>query len=72
VSFAAITLRIASQRVFIIVVVVVVVYFVIDSVRKLLDTPSYVLFQRKLGSSVSIGTRLRAGRPVLNSQQGQR
>jgi uncharacterized protein HemY len=40
VSFAAITLRVASQRVFI-VVVVVVVYFVIDSVRKLLDTPSY-------------------------------
>jgi hypothetical protein len=35
VSFAAVTLRIASQRVFIIVV-----YFVIDSVRKLLDTPS--------------------------------
>jgi hypothetical protein len=29
------TLRVASQRVF------VVVYFVIDSVRKLLDTPSY-------------------------------
>jgi hypothetical protein len=34
VSFAAITLCVASQRVFI-------VYFVIDSVRKLLDTPSY-------------------------------
>jgi hypothetical protein len=27
---------------FVVVVVVVVVYFVIDSVRKLLDTPSYV------------------------------
>jgi hypothetical protein len=36
VSFAAITLCVASLRVFIIVV-----YFVIDSVRKLLDTPSY-------------------------------
>jgi hypothetical protein len=36
VSFAAITLCVASQRVFI----VVRVYFVIDSVRKLLDTPS--------------------------------
>jgi hypothetical protein len=36
VSFAAITLCVTSQRVFI-----VVVYFVIDSVRKLLDTPSY-------------------------------
>jgi hypothetical protein len=34
VSFAAITLYVASQRVF-------VVYFVIDSVRKILDTPSY-------------------------------
>jgi hypothetical protein len=38
VSFATIILCVASQRVF---VVVVVVYFVIDSVRKLLDTPSY-------------------------------
>jgi hypothetical protein len=37
VGFAAISLCVASQRVFI------VVYFVIDSVRKLLDTPSYVL-----------------------------
>jgi hypothetical protein len=36
VSFAAITLCIASQRVFI----VLVVYFVIDSVQKILDTPS--------------------------------
>jgi len=35
---AAITLCVAFQRVFI--VVVVVVYFVIDSFRKLLDTPS--------------------------------
>jgi hypothetical protein len=40
VSFAAITLCVASQRVFI----VVSVYFVIDSDRKLLDTPSYVFF----------------------------
>jgi hypothetical protein len=37
VSFAAITLCVASQRVFI-----VVVYFIIDSVRKFLDTSSYV------------------------------
>jgi hypothetical protein len=35
--FAAMTLCVASQRVFI----VVSVYFVIDSVRKLFDTPSY-------------------------------
>jgi hypothetical protein len=37
VSFAAITLSVASQRVFI-----VSVYFVIDSIRKLLDTPAHV------------------------------
>jgi hypothetical protein len=37
VSFAAITLCVNSQRVF----VVVVVYFVIDSVWKLLGIPSY-------------------------------
>jgi uncharacterized membrane protein len=36
VNFAAITLCVASQRVFI------VVYFVIDSVREILDTPSYL------------------------------
>jgi hypothetical protein len=40
VKFAAITLCVASQRVFI----VVSVYFVIDSVRKLLDTPSYMVW----------------------------
>jgi hypothetical protein len=38
VSFAAITLYVASKRVFI----VVGLYFVIDSVRKLLVTPSYI------------------------------
>jgi hypothetical protein len=37
VSVAAITLCVASQRVFI------VVYFVIDSVRKILDIPSYFM-----------------------------
>jgi hypothetical protein len=43
VSFAAITLCVASQRVFIVVIVVVVVVvdFFIDSVRKLLDIISY-------------------------------
>jgi hypothetical protein len=44
VSFAAITLYIASQRVFVVVVVVLLLLlddFVIDSVRKRLDTPSY-------------------------------
>jgi hypothetical protein len=44
VSFATITFCVASQRVFSVVVVVVVDDdFVIDSVRKLLDTPSYYL-----------------------------
>jgi hypothetical protein len=44
VSFVAVTLCVASQRVLIVVVVVVVVvvYFVIDTVRKLLVTLSYV------------------------------
>jgi hypothetical protein len=37
VSFAAIIIYVASQRQFIIV------YFVMDSVRELLDSPSYVL-----------------------------
>jgi hypothetical protein len=37
VSFAAITLCVASKLVFI----VVSIYFVTDSVRKLLDAPSY-------------------------------
>jgi hypothetical protein len=39
VNFAAITLCVAPQLVFI---VVIVVYFIIGSVRKLLDTPSYI------------------------------
>jgi hypothetical protein len=42
VSFVAINLSVASQRVFI------VVYFVIDSVRKLLDMPSYILRNKEL------------------------
>jgi len=41
--FAAITLCVASQRVFI-----VVVYFVIDSVRKILDTPTCFIFRNVL------------------------
>jgi hypothetical protein len=57
-SFAAITLCVASQRMFI----VVIVYFVIGSVRKLLDTQSYIeisgsntrdFFPSKLASLVS-------------------
>jgi hypothetical protein len=41
VSFAAIIVLVASQRVFI------VIYFVIDSVRKLLDTFSYTEIRKK-------------------------
>jgi hypothetical protein len=44
VSFATITLCVASQWAF------VVVYFVIDSVRKLLDTPSYEMYSRRENS----------------------
>jgi len=40
VSFAALTFRVASQLVFI----VVSIYFFIDSVRKLLDTSSYIRY----------------------------
>jgi hypothetical protein len=43
-SFDAITLCLASEQ----VIPKVSVYFIIDSVRKLLDTPSY--FNRKLVS----------------------
>jgi hypothetical protein len=58
VSFVAITLCVASQRVFI-----VVVYFVIDSVRILLDTLLYTYFDITLAvtsrdSSVSTVTGL--------------
>jgi hypothetical protein len=48
VSFAAITLCVASQRMFI------VVYFVIDSVRKLLDTPWYINTVRDIKSNNNI------------------
>jgi hypothetical protein len=51
VNFAAIALCITSQRVF----VVVSVYFVIDSVRQLLDTSSYALFFYVVVPCVGIG-----------------
>jgi hypothetical protein len=52
VSFAAITLCVASQRVF---VVVVVVYSVIDTVRKLFDTPSYMSILKFISKVVARG-----------------
>jgi hypothetical protein len=48
-SFATIPLRVASQLVF---VVDVVGYFVIDTVRKLLDTPSYTKLAEIKGNDV--------------------
>jgi hypothetical protein len=54
VSFAAITLCVASQRVFI----VVSVYFVIDSVRKLLDTPSYASLPSRIKSPANPKQRI--------------
>jgi hypothetical protein len=55
-EFCAITLCVASQRVFI----VVSVYFNIDSVRKLLDTPAYVSFfiLSRVGRSLDMGWML--------------
>jgi hypothetical protein len=44
VRFAAITVCVVSQRVFI----VVSIYVVIDSVRKLLDTPSYMQIEERM------------------------
>jgi hypothetical protein len=60
VSFAAITLCVASQRVF-----VISVYFVTDSVRKLLDTPSYVADRNHIlvmisGPLYSVGAEISA------------
>jgi hypothetical protein len=54
VSFATITLCVASQRVFI-VVVVVVVLFLYDSFRKLLDTPTYMSINIGLVVKIIIG-----------------
>jgi hypothetical protein len=47
VSFAAITLCVVSQQVFI----YVVVYSVMDSVRKLLGTPSYTNIRSSLSDT---------------------
>jgi len=52
VSFGARTLSVASQRVF----MVVSVYFVIDSVRKLLDIPSISISNGKITEVLHIET----------------
>jgi len=62
VSFVATTLRVASQRVFI----VVSVYFVTESVRKRLDIPSYDLsFSRRQHDLRNVGFQ----RPHYTAQQ---
>jgi hypothetical protein len=52
VSFAVITVCVASQRVFI-----VAVYFVIDSVRKFLDTLSYMNGGRLYRQATQYGSK---------------
>jgi len=51
VSFATITLCVASQRVFIFVSV----YFVIDTVWKLLDTPSFIATEYSEKHALKLG-----------------
>jgi hypothetical protein len=53
VSIAAITLYVVSQRVF-----ALVIYCVIDSVRKLFDTPSYCYVTSSITHSASLKTGL--------------
>jgi hypothetical protein len=69
VSFAAIIICVTSQRVF------VIIYFVIDSVRKLLDTPSYMTgissFLRNSRSSTTWGRVIPKG-TVPKSDIGSR
>jgi hypothetical protein len=62
VSFAAITFCVASQRVFIFVSV----YFVIESVRKLLITPSYETGYRYLKDELLAGQKSLGTTTVLS------
>jgi hypothetical protein len=66
VSFAAITLCVASQRVF----VVVVVYFVIDPVRKLLDTPLHSQ-NKTAGNAVLCNFQLEEFITLLNRESNR-
>jgi hypothetical protein len=62
VSFAAIILRVASQR----VIPKVSIHIFIDSVRKLLDTPSYIRYQRcKTRALRSVSTSLVKLNPIM-------
>jgi hypothetical protein len=49
-SFAAVTPCVASQRVFIIVII----YFVIDSVREILDTATYYEMETEIDSCITV------------------
>jgi hypothetical protein len=53
-QFASITFCISSQRVF----DVVTVYFVIDSIRKLLDTPSYKAYRKRMSKVEVTGEKI--------------
>jgi hypothetical protein len=75
VSFAAIILYVASQR----VIPKVSVYFVIDSVRKLLDTPSYSTSLISDKAKLHVGHEYQAAgvlcrhlstSPLLSQQEG--
>jgi hypothetical protein len=57
VRFATITLYVTAQRVF----TVVSVYFVIGSVRKLLDTPSYAALVRDTAAVSYLQVKYKSG-----------
>jgi hypothetical protein len=67
VSFAAITLCVASQWVFIIVSV----YFVIDSVRKLLDTNSCLPVSKARTWTITYDTFWGSGKPMFSYTPGE-
>jgi hypothetical protein len=67
VSFTTITLCVASRRVFI-----VVVYFVIDSVRKLLDTPSYAQNLLYMGHVARMEQMRNAYKTSVRNPEGNR
>jgi hypothetical protein len=67
VSFAIITLYVASEQVFI----VASVYFVIDSVRQLLDTPSY-MYWKLSDTDLTVTTWQSVSSPSIELNAGER
>jgi hypothetical protein len=57
VSFAAIILCVAFQR----MLIIIVVYFIIESVRNILVTPSYSSVVQRWATGCMIGVRVPAG-----------